>query len=43
MSKFTDFIDGLKDEGNRLAKAELKELVASSTWSAGQSCWPTTI
>ncbi len=26
MSKFTDFIDGLKDEGNRLAKAELKEL-----------------
>jgi hypothetical protein len=30
MSKFTDFIDGLKDESSRLAKAELKELVASA-------------
>lgn len=30
MSKFTDFIDGLKDEGGRLAKAELKELIASA-------------
>ncbi len=27
MSKFTDFIDGLKDEAGKLAKAELKKLV----------------
>lgn len=30
MSKFTDFIDGLKDTGGRLAKAELKALIASA-------------
>lgn len=30
MSKFTDFVDGLKDEGGQLAKAELKELIASA-------------
>lgn len=28
MSKFTDFIDGIVDEGRTLAKAELKQLVA---------------
>lgn len=30
MSKFTDFIDGIKDEGGKLAKQELKQLVSSS-------------
>lgn len=30
MSKFTDFIDGLKDEGGTLAKGELKTLVSSA-------------
>ena len=29
MSKFTDFIDGIKDEGGKLAKQELKQLVSS--------------
>jgi hypothetical protein len=30
MSKFTDFIDGLVDESKKLAKNELKTLVASA-------------
>lgn len=30
MSKFTDFIDGLADEGKTLAKAELKQMVADA-------------
>lgn len=30
MSKFTDFIDGILDEGKVLAKAELKKLVADA-------------
>ena len=30
MSKFTDFIDGLADESKTLAKAELKQLVATA-------------
>lgn len=30
MSKFTAFIDGLADETKTLAKAELKELIASA-------------
>lgn len=30
MSKFTDFIDDLKDEGGKLAKSELKTLVAEA-------------
>jgi hypothetical protein len=30
MNKFTDFADGIKDEGNKLAKDELKQLVDSS-------------
>ena len=30
MSKFTDFIDGIKDEGGKLAKNELKQIIASS-------------
>lgn len=30
MSKFTDFIDGLADEGKALAKDELKTLVATA-------------
>lgn len=30
MSKFTDFIDGLVDESKKLAKDELKDLVASA-------------
>lgn len=30
MSKFTDFIDGIVDEGKILAKAELKKLVADA-------------
>ncbi len=30
MSKFNDFIDGLKDESGRLAKKELKELITSA-------------
>lgn len=30
MSKFTDFIDGVKDESGKLAKQELKQLVSSS-------------
>jgi precorrin-6B methylase 1 len=30
MSKFTDFIDGIVDEGKVLAKAELKKLVADA-------------
>jgi len=30
MSKFTDFIDGLVDEGKTLAKTEIKTLVANA-------------
>lgn len=30
MSKFTDFIDGILDESQKLAKEELKQLVASA-------------
>jgi hypothetical protein len=30
MSKFTDFIDDLKDQGSQLAKGELKTLVAEA-------------
>ena len=30
MSKFTNFIDGIKDEGGKLAKNELKQIIASS-------------
>jgi hypothetical protein len=30
MSKFSDFIDGLKDESGRLAKTELKALIVSA-------------
>ena len=30
MSKFTDFIDGIVDEGKTLAKAELKQLVTDA-------------
>ena len=30
MSKFTDFIDGVVDEGKTLAKDELKQLIASA-------------
>jgi len=30
MSKFSDFIDGLKDESGRLAKTELKTLIVSA-------------
>jgi hypothetical protein len=30
MSKFTDFVDGLADEAGKLAKTELKTLVASA-------------
>lgn len=30
MSKFTDFIDSIKDEGGKLAKNELKSLISSS-------------
>lgn len=30
MSKFTDFIDGLADEGQLLAKKELKSLIADA-------------
>jgi hypothetical protein len=30
MSKFTDFIDGIVDEGKTLAKGELKKLVADA-------------
>jgi hypothetical protein len=30
MSKFTDFIDGIKDESKILAKDELKKLIASA-------------
>ena len=30
MSKFTDFIDGVKDESGKLAKSELKNLVATA-------------
>lgn len=30
MSKFTDFIDSIKDESGKLAKKELKTLVTSS-------------
>ena len=30
MSKFTDYIDGLKDEGKTLAKNELKKLVSDA-------------
>lgn len=30
MSKFTDFIDGIKDESKILAKDELKQLIASA-------------
>jgi hypothetical protein len=30
MSKFSDFIDGLVDEGKALAKAELKQLIADA-------------
>lgn len=30
MSKFTDFINGILDESGKLAKKELKELVASA-------------
>lgn len=30
MSKFTDFIDGLVDDGKKLAKDELKTLVATA-------------
>ncbi|MCE9687443.1 hypothetical protein LZP73_14735 [Shewanella sp. AS16] len=30
MSKFTDFIDGIVDEGKILAKGELKKLVADA-------------
>ena len=30
MSKFTDYIEGLKDEASTLAKDELKELISSA-------------
>ena len=30
MSKFTDFIDGIKDATGKLAKDELKQLIASA-------------
>lgn len=30
MSKFTDFVDGVKDEAGILAKKELKDLIAST-------------
>ena len=30
MSKFTDFIDSIKDEGGKLAKNELKSLISSA-------------
>ena len=30
MSKFTDFIDGLADKGKKLAKDELKALIANA-------------
>lgn len=30
MSKFTDFIDGLVDEGKTLAKGELKKLISEA-------------
>lgn len=30
MSKFTDFIDGLKDDAGKLAKDELKVLIATA-------------
>jgi len=30
MSKFTNFIDGIVDESEKLAKKELKELIASA-------------
>jgi hypothetical protein len=30
MSKFTDFIDGLEDASGRLARAELKALIATA-------------
>lgn len=30
MSKFTDFVDGLVDEGKKLAKDELKKLIADA-------------
>ncbi len=30
MSKFTDYIDGFKDETSTLAKDELKELISSA-------------
>jgi hypothetical protein len=30
MSKFTDYIDGFKDETSKLAKKELKELILSA-------------
>ncbi|HEX9628097.1 MAG TPA: hypothetical protein VGA00_14245 [Acidiferrobacterales bacterium] len=30
MSKFTDFIDSIKDEGGKLAKDELKDLIATA-------------
>jgi len=30
MSKFTDFIDGLLDEGSILAKTELKQLISDA-------------
>jgi hypothetical protein len=30
MSKFTDFIDGIADEGQTLAKTEFKQLVADA-------------
>jgi len=32
MSKFTDYIDGFKDETSTLAKDELKELISSANY-----------